>query len=213
MSTNTQSNIAGNVLTVNGLIGPEDVGVAIMHEHIILDISRDPVPGYNAPATDLDLWQQKLSLENLHSAREGKLVKDNFMLTDEGVAAKELQHFKDNGGKTVVEVSSIGLGRDPLALRRIANAVGINVVMGSGWYRTAYHPPNMDLRTVEDLTEEIVRDITVGVDNTGICSGIIGEVGIEGNPLTPNEIKSIKASAKASRATGAAISFHVGDGV
>jgi len=68
----------------------------------------------------------------------------------------------------------------------------------------------MDQRTVEDMTEEIVRDITVGVGDTGIRSGIIGEVGIEGNPLTPNEIKSIKASARASRATGAAISFHKG---
>ncbi len=210
MSTYTHTNIAGNVLTVNGLVDPEDLGISIMHEHIILDISHDPVPGFNAPATDLDLWQQKLSLENLHSARDGKLIKDNFMLTDESLAAKELQHFKDSGGKTVVEVTSIGLGRDPLALRRVADAVGLNIVMGSGWYRPAYHPPNMDLRTVEDMTEEIVRDITVGVDDTGIRSGIIGEVGIEGNPLTPNEIKSIKASARASRATGAAISFHKG---
>ena len=85
MNASNQTNFAGNVLTVNGLVGPEDVGVAIMHEHIILDISYDPVPGHNAPATDLDLWQQKLSLENLHSAREGKLVKDNFMLTDESL--------------------------------------------------------------------------------------------------------------------------------
>ena len=211
MDTNSQINIAGNALTVNGLVDPKDLGIAIMHEHIILDISLDPVPGYNTPATDLDLWQQKLTLENLHSARDGKLIKDNYMLTDESLAAKELQHFKDNGGNTVVEVSSIGLARDPLALRRVANSVGLNIVMGSGWYRTAYHPPpNMDLRTVEDMTEEIVRDITVGVDDTGIRSGIIGEVGIEGNPLTQNEIKSIKASARASRATGAAISFHKG---
>ena len=195
MSPNKQKSLAGNVLTVNGLVNPEELGVTIMHEHIILDISHDPVPEFNAPVADLDLWQQKLTLENLHSAREGKLIKDNFMLTDESVAAKELNHFKNEGGSTVVEVSSIGLGRDPLALRRIANATGLNIVMGSGWYRTAYHPSNMDQRTVEDLTEEIIRDITVGVDGTGICSGIIGEVGIEGNPLKPNEIKSIKASA------------------
>ena len=210
MSTNKQQSLAGNVLTVNGLVDPKELGVTIMHEHIILDISHDPVPEFNAPVADLDLWQQKLTLENLHSAHEGKLIKDNFMLTDESVAAKELQHFKNEGGRTVVEVSSIGLGRDPLALRRIGNETGLNIVMGSGWYRTAYHPSNMDQRTVEDLTKEIVRDITVGVDGTGIRSGIIGEVGIEGNPLKPNEIKSIKASARASRATGAAISFHKG---
>ena len=210
MGTIIPKSMAGYVLTVNGLVIPEDVGVTIMHEHILIDISVDKAPGYNAPVTELDLWQQELNLENLHYVHEGRHIKDNYMLTDESLAAKELQHFKNGGGKTVVEVTSIGLARDPLGLRRVANAVSINIVMGSGWYQTAYHPPNMDQRTVEDLTEEIVRDIMVGVENTGIRSGIIGEVGINGNPLKPNEIKSIKASARASRATGAAISFHKG---
>ena len=210
MSTNSIANIAGSVLTVNGLVDPDDVGIALMHEHVLVDISVDKAPRFSAPVTDLDLWQQKLTLENLHYVIEGKHIKDNYILADESLAAKELQHFKDYGGMTVVEVSSIGLARDPLGLRRVAKAVSLNIVMGSGWYQTAYHPPNMDQRTVEDLTEEIVRDITLGVDDTGIRSGIIGEVGINGNPLKPNEIKSIKASARASRATGAAISFHKG---
>jgi phosphotriesterase-related protein len=68
----------------------------------------------------------------------------------------------------------------------------------------------MDQRTVEDMTDEIIRDVTVGVGGTAIRSGIIGEVGIEGNPITENEIKSIRASGRASRATGAPISFHRG---
>ena len=60
------------------------------------------------------------------------------------------------------------------------------------------------------MTDEIVRDITVGVGDTGIRSGIIGEVGIEGAPITENEVKSIRASGRASRATGAPITFHRG---
>jgi len=81
--------------------------------------------------------------------------------------------------------------------------------MGAGWYQ-AYHPENMDQRTAEDLADEIVRDITVGVNDSSIRSGIIGEVGINGDPLTRNEIKSLQASARASRATSAAISLHRG---
>ena len=118
--------------------------------------------------------------------------------------------FRKNGGSTVVEVTSIGIGRDPLALRRVSNATGLNVVMGAGWYQKLCHPANMDQRTVEDMTEEIIRDITVGVGETGIRSGLIGEVGLDGDPLTENEFKSIRASARASRATGAAISLHYG---
>jgi len=82
--------------------------------------------------------------------------------------------------------------------------------MGAGWYQKAYHPEDMDLRTTQDLADEIVRDITIGVSDTGIRSGIIGEVGINGDPLTKNEIKSLQASARASRVTGAAISLHRG---
>jgi phosphotriesterase-related protein len=82
--------------------------------------------------------------------------------------------------------------------------------MGSSWYSKMTHPQDMDDRSVEDLLGKIVRDINVGVDDTGVRSGIIGEVGINGNPLTPNEIKVIRASARASRASGAAISLHWG---
>ena len=68
----------------------------------------------------------------------------------------------------------------------------------------------MEERTVEDLTEAIVRDVTVGVADTGIRAGVVGEIGVEGDPITPNEEKSIRAAARASRITGAPISFHRG---
>ena len=101
-------------------------------------------------------------------------------------------------------------GGDPQALSRVSYATGLNVVMGAGWYQKLYHPVDMDEKTIEEMTDEIIRDITVGVGDTGIRSGIIGEVGIEGAPITDNEVKSIRASGRASRATGAPISFHRG---
>lgn len=149
-------------------------------------------------------------MKNLHLARDYKPIKDNFLLTDETLAINEALAFRDLGGRTIVDVTNIGLGRDPLALQRVANATGLNIVMGSGWYQRFYHPEDMDQRTIEDLADEIIRDINVGVGDTGVRSGIIGEVCVNGNPLTPNEEKSVRASARASRATGAAISFHHG---
>jgi phosphotriesterase-related protein len=81
--------------------------------------------------------------------------------------------------------------------------------MGASWYRKGWHNnQELDARSIDSLAEEIVRDITVGVGDTGIRSGIIGEVGTEGNPLVPNEIKIIKASGRASRMTGAAVTLH-----
>ena len=57
--------------------------------------------------------------------------------------------------------------------------------------------------------KQIVRDVTEGVDGTGIRSGIIGEVGCSW-PLTDNERKVVRAAAMAQRATGAPILIHPG---
>ena len=202
--------ISGKALTVNGTIEPDQLGTTIMHEHLFIDFWRDKVPPLNAPASEAALWDQKLTLENLHLARRYWRIKDNLILGDEETSIAEALEFKKSGGSTIVDVTSIGIGRDPRTLRRVANATGMNVVMGAGWYHKAYHPNDMDERTVEDLAKEIILDVTKGVGDTAIRSGIIGEVGINGDPLTPNEIKSLRASAWASRATGAPISFHYG---
>ena len=201
---------AGQVQTVTGPVEAGLVGPTIMHEHLFSDLRNDNLPDEGAPATELALSLDKLTLENAPLARERKPILDNWLLASVDLAIEEAKEFRDAGGGTLVEVTSIGLGRDPVALRRVARATGLNIVMGCGWYQKLYHPSDMDRRTVEDMAREIVRDITVGVGDTGIRSGIIGEVGINGNPLTDNEIKSIRASARASRATGAAISLHIG---
>ena len=107
-----------------------------------------------------------------------------------------------------MDATSIGLGRDPRALRRVSNTTGVHIIMGASWYTKSWHPQDMDERSVESLTQEIVGDVTVGVGGSGIRSGIIGEVGTIGNPLTQNEIKVIRASGRASRLTGAAVSLH-----
>ena len=203
-------NMAGKVMTVRGPIDPSQVGVTLMHEHVFIDLRGTLDPGFYTPATEVALWNEKLSLENLHQVVYPRRIGDNFMYADEKLAIAEAWDYRYAGGNTFVDVTSLGLRRDPLALRRVSHATGLNIVMGAGWYTKVHHPADMDQRTVEDLADEIIRDVTVGVGDTGIRSGIIGEVGVNGDPLTPNEIKSIRASARASRVTGAAISIHYG---
>jgi len=67
----------------------------------------------------------------------------------------------------------------------------------------------MDTKSEDDICAEIVRDITKGVDDTGVRAGIIGEVGCSW-PLLPNEAKALRASARAQRETGAPLSIHTG---
>ena len=209
MSANVP-NMAGKVMTVRGPMDPDELGPTLMHEHLFIALYKGVAPDDYTPATDWCLWDQELTIDKLDLARDLKPIRDNWILVDEKTAIEEAMEFRYHGGGTIVEVTSIGIRRDPLAISRVSQATGLNVVMGAGWYQKLYHPADMDRRTVEDMTTEIVRDVTVGVGGTAIRSGIIGEVGIEGNPITENEVKSIRASGRASRATGAPVSFHRG---
>jgi len=216
--------MAGQIMTVLGPVVPNELGFTLMHEHLFIDLRRFHLPhprnvtllGHSqpiatsddCPATELAIWEGPLTLSNLRTAQDGGPVSDQWILADESIAVHEALEFKNRSGLTIVDVTSIGLKRAPEALRRVSTATGLNIVMGAGWYQKVFHPDDMDLRTVEDLTDEIVRDVTVGVGDTGVRSGIIGEVGVNGDPITPNEEKSIRASARASLITGAAITFH-----
>jgi phosphotriesterase-related protein len=202
-------NIAGKVLTVHGPVAPSTLGETLMHEHIFIDFQL-PMPEPSPHATAVGISHEKLSLANLAAVRAGVWNQDDDSLRDFDTSYAEPLDYKRGGSGTIVDVSNIRLGRDPTALFRMSHATGLNIVMGAGWYQKRYHPLNMDRLTLEEMTAIIVRDIAVGVDGTRVRSGIIGEIGINGNPLTPNEIKSTRASARAARLTGAPMSFHVG---
>ena len=206
-------NMAGKVLTVNGPIDPDDLGTTMMHEHIL---ARFDNPSSDPPseATKLTFYNRPLTIDMLGAVLNmGYRNKDNLILGDEQMAIEELRDYERQGGNGVVDVTSIGLARDPQGLRRVANATQLHIIMGSSWYTKNYHPKDMDERSLESLTQEIVRDVTVGVGDSWIRSGIIGAVGTVGNPLTPNEIKVIRASGRASRLTGAAVSLHTTAGI
>ena len=204
-------NMAGQILTVAGPMDPEDLGQTIMHEHVFIDFQNPVARTTISRATDIGLHLAPVGLDILSDVRFRRIPnRDNLYLTDLDEAIDEVMEFKRRGGQAIVDVTSIGLGRDPHALQQVSQASGLSIVMGAGWYQKQFHPADMDDRTIEELTDVIVRDITVGAEGTSIRAGIIGEVGINGNPLTANEMKSSRASARASRITGAAISFHRG---
>ncbi len=130
------------------------------------------------------------------------------VLSDPDLAAEELVPFREAGGRTVVEVTSGGIKRDPGGLRTISEKSGVQIVMGAGYYKWRWHPDDMDRKTADDITREIIEDIAVGVAGSGIRAGVIGEVGIS-ETLQYNEEKSLVASAHAQLETGVAMNLHV----
>jgi phosphotriesterase-related protein len=199
---------AGQAQTVLGPIAGEAMGITLPHEHLLIDFEvmfREPATG-----AERGLSRQPVSLANLGWVRHHFSSNlDNLQLLDETVARDEALLFKRAGGQTFVDPTNRGLARDPLALARVARATGLNVIMGSGYYVAAAHPPGMDARTVDDIARELVTDLTVGVDGTGVRAGFIGEIGTTW-PWTDNEKKVVRAAVAAQRETGAALMIHPG---
>jgi phosphotriesterase-related protein len=200
--------LAGQVQTVLGAIAADAMGVTLAHEHLLIDFKvmfAEP-----AAAADRGRAWEPVSLANLGWVRQNFNANlDNLRLVDEQVARDEIGLFRDAGGRTVVDPTPVSLARDPAALARIARATGLNVVMGAGYYVAAAHPPDMDARSVEDLARELVGDVTVGVGDTGVRSGLLGEIGCTW-PWTDNEKKVVRAAVLAQRETGAPLMIHPG---
>jgi len=170
-----------HVQTVLGPVPPERLGFTLPHEH-----------------TQIALWHIQSRW-------------DYWQLTrDEPVILAELARFRAAGGSSLVDLTPVGVGRDPEWLRGLATASGLNIVMGCGWYRTAYYPPEalIDRRSVEDLADELVGEATVGAGETGVRPGIIGEIGTDKPWLSPAEERVHRAVARASMRTGLAITTH-----
>ncbi|MFC1938719.1 phosphotriesterase [Chloroflexota bacterium] len=200
--------LAGKVQTVLGLIAPDSLGVTLSHEHLLTDLSAYFIEP--TEASEREIAHEPVRMDNLywvHPHALGHL--DNLKLTDENLATKEAILFKQAGGNTIVELSNIGLCRDPLGLARISRSTGLNVVMGAGYYVEVSHPPELAKMTEEEIAEDIVRDIMVGADNTGVRAGIIGEIGCS-EPMLEAERKSLRAAVIAQKRTGAAINIHPG---
>ena len=66
------------------------------------------------------------------------------LLNDPTLAEAELRRYVDAGGRTLVDVTSGGLRGDPVALREMSERTGLHIVRGSGFYRRAYFPPELD---------------------------------------------------------------------
>ena len=200
--------LKGMVQTVLGPVSPAELGPTMTHEHLLIDFlcMFNPPPEATARARA----EEPITLENLGWVRYNSFSnRDNLLLGDEETAIEEASLYKRAGGGTIVDATTIGIGRDPLGLARIARATGLNVVMGAGYYVDAVHPQGMDTLAEPDIATQIVADITQGVGDTGVRAGIIGEIGCTW-PLTANERKVLRAAASAQRETGAAILIHPG---
>ena len=201
-----QSDLVGKIQTVLGLIEPESLGITLPHEHLLSDAScyfSEPTE-----ATEKKMAYEPVRLNNLWWVKPHSLSSlDDLKMLDEDTAIKEAMMFKLAGGNTIVDVTTIGISRNPFAIQRISRATGLNVVTGAGYYIAISLPPEVAKMSEDEVTEHITREVLEGVGDTGIRAGIIGEIGIS-VPMNEEDPKMLRAVARAQRLTSAAINIH-----
>ena len=198
---------SGMVMTVLGPIPVDQMGVTLMHEHILLDASA----WWKRPccASDLAIAEQPVSVEIIGELRMNPFLnRDNCFLLDVNLAMGELNRFADLGGHTVVDPTCFGIGRDAPALARIARRTRLNIVMGSGYYLEGSHPDEVARMSADDIAAKIIADVGGGEEKPDIMAGLIGEIGVS-KDFTPAERKSLQGAARAAKATGVPLSIHL----
>ena len=201
------------ITTVNGPIDADELGVTLPHEHIFSDTSGD----FREPPRDIAKLLEDMGVDleteiTLQSVgfllREPQWSINNQILDSYDDAVEELRWARRAGITAVVDPTPIGLGRMPQASRRLSSELAMHVVAGTGYYRNAFHPPEVAGMTIDDVEEQMQRELQVGMDDTDIRAGFIGELGTTGDTIQPDEEKVLIAAARVQHTTKAPIMVH-----
>jgi phosphotriesterase-related protein len=190
---------------VTGPVSVEQLGITLVHEHIMVD---GQVWFQEPDESARHLRDVPVDKSNYEQLRVNPYAsKDNVFMLDEDIAIEELEIFKDLGGGTTIDVSCRGIGPFPEKLGRVSEGSGVNIIMATGYYYETSHPPEVKAMTISQLVDQMIEDITVGVNGTGIKAGIIGEIGLSWD-FTADEIKCLRAAVQASLQTNVPLTIH-----
>lgn len=137
-------------------------------------------------------------------------------LDDIARSSAETQALAAAGIAALVELTPIGLGRDPGGLATISAATGVHIVVATGVHREAHYPPGHEVRAMDGqmLAERFTADVQEGCTATGerthdgVRAGII-KCGVGYWSISPMEHTVLAAAAATQRRTGVAVVCHL----
>jgi phosphotriesterase-related protein len=177
------------VMTVNGRLPARDLGLALTHEH---------------------------ALANFQPYEEWRRAPRTYDRAE--VVRHVLPHLRRIaalGCRSFIDATAVGLGRDALLLRQLAEASGLNILVATGNYAAfdyQFLPGYVRDEPIDRIAARWIREATEGIDGTGIRPGFI-KLGFNGGGLSEIERKLIRAGAAAHRATGLTIGAHTGPAI
>jgi len=136
-------------------------------------------------------------------------------LVDEARSGAEAALLSAAGIGTMVEATPSGLGRDPAAVRRIAERIDMHIVQTTGLHHGGHYAADSPLleQTAEQLTARFVRDIQDGFAETAgdarpVRAGLV-KAGIRYWAIGPFERRALAAAAATAHWTGVAVMVHL----
>ena len=174
-----------HVQTVTGPIRLDQLGRTLMHEHLFIAFHGaefDPTAAFDRAAFISEAVRRLKQLRTEH------------------------------GVQSFVDPCPIELGRDAAMMREIAEKSEMNVVCTTGFYFEEMGlPVYWRARTVEEIAELYIREITHGIGTTGVKAGAI-KVATGAPAITVLEHKFLEAACLAQKATNVPIITHTQDG-
>jgi phosphotriesterase-related protein len=139
---------------------------------------------------------------SLHSGNEKNRI------TDINLAIQEVKVYREAGGNSLVDVTTVDIRRNPVALRQVSEATGVNIITTTGLYCEDIYPPSFWDADKESLARLMIDEAVNGIGETGIRPGVIGELGSKNSTASPAEETVLRASALTHLETGLAIVLH-----
>jgi len=176
-----------HLMTVSGPIEASAAGMALSHEHVLVDF----------------IGADKAGPGRYDSNKVFEAVRPHL------ARAYEL------GARLFVECTPEFLGRDPRLLQRLSEATGLRILGNTGLYGARngkFLPPYATRETAEQLAARWIAEARDGIDGTGIRPGFV-KCGVNTNAeLSVMDRKLIEAAALTHRETGLTIAVHTGAG-
>lgn len=179
-----------------------------MHLLLIHDLSSNIMIETVCGSISKDQLGITMSHEHLILDLRAVRSDEESYITDIYEVIAEIMPLKKYHIKSFIELTTNDMGRDVRKLIKISKLTGFHIICATGFYLEAYHSKWLKEASVEEIAELFTKEITIGIAETNVKAGLIGEIATSYNHIYPSEEKVFEAAAKVSSKLGCPISTH-----
>lgn len=173
------------IMTINGPIDADSMGLSLIHEHVFLDWRP-------ADSTNQADWNQEAAYQSI---------------------LPYIQVLKKFGVRSILECTPNYLGRNILLLQKLADASGIQFITNTGYYgarHNIYIPTKAYDWTAEQMADAWIHEFKYGIDESDVRPGFIKISVDPDSSLGSLQVRIVRAAALTHKATGLTIVSHTG---